>query len=60
MAQLQREGGAAYRNAADQGDPLANDMNALAEGYESLLGRTRFELSFSEEGLTVDNVQTFR
>ena len=30
------------------------DLEAMAESYETLLGRTRFELRFSEESLDED------
>jgi hypothetical protein len=40
----------------DQGPALEN----LMDDYQALLGRSRIELHFDGEGLTVDNVQTFR
>lgn len=60
MARLQRESSHGYRAARDDGTVPMAEIDALAENYENILGRTRFDVSLTEDGLTIDNSQTFQ
>lgn len=39
---------------------LEMDVEAMTEAYEAMLGRSRFEMKLTEDGLTIDNAQDFR
>ncbi|MEM1411232.1 MAG: hypothetical protein AAGH19_02660 [Pseudomonadota bacterium] len=60
LARLQRENLPDAADASPIDAAAMAEMNALSESYENLLGRTRFDLSLSEQGLTIDNVQAFK
>jgi hypothetical protein len=60
LSRLQRQNIAEFQTD-DAGANGPDDMNLeeLAESYEALLGRARFELRLGKDGLTIDNRQTF-
>jgi hypothetical protein len=61
LARLQRQQAEAFEGyQAEQTSSTDMDINAMAEAYENMMGRARFELRFTEDGLTIDNTQDFR
>ena len=63
MARLQRkqlEAHESYGAKPTSNTNLDLDVEAMTEAYEAMLGRSRFELRFTEDGLTIDNTQDFR
>lgn len=65
LAELQAAGQDWSGDSYDQMDDYSDmnegpDFEQLMEDYQALLGRSRIELHFDGEGLTVENVQTFQ
>jgi hypothetical protein len=64
LARMQRQQMEAYDDHFDA-EPTSNsnvsmDVEAMTKAYEAMLGRARFEMRFTEDGLTIDNTQEFR
>ncbi|MEE4172979.1 MAG: hypothetical protein V2I57_01850 [Xanthomonadales bacterium] len=60
LARMQRQVGTQQRYSAEPTSNLEMDVEAMTEAYEAMLGRSRFELRLTEDGLTIDNTQDFR
>ena len=64
LAQMQRRQlethGDRFESEPTNNPDLDMDLEAMAEAYEAMMGRARFELRFTEDGLTIDNTQGFR
>lgn len=60
VARMQRQMSAEMQSNVNVDPSGMEDIDAVMSHYESMLGRARFDLSFSEDGLTIDNRQSFR